>query len=161
MFAVLYTDDFIRRTVEDYADMITRIAFQNVKNHCDAEDIMQEVFVRLMRGPEFKDESHKKAWLIRVTLNLCKNWNSTYWNRNTVPLEAVLREAEAADARESVPEELWELPPSYRSTLYLYYYEGYSVPEIAQIFGRSKNTISSWLTRARRQLKTLILEGQA
>lgn len=150
--------DDIEKTVELYADMILRIAVQNTQNRSDAEDIMQEVFLRLVKAPNFRDESHRKAWLIRVTINLSKNLKKSFWHRHTEPLP---EEIALTDTERGVMEELWSLPKSYRNTLYLYYYEGYTVPEIARLLGKGENTVSSWLTRARSKLKKLVLEGEA
>ena len=147
----------IDAVVEKYSDMIIRIAYQNLKNQSDAEDVAQEVFLKLMREEEFEDEGHRKAWLIRVTINLCKDVNESAWNRKT---EGLIETWETVDREQlRVLDELWELPKDYRNVVYLYYYEELTIPEIAKILKRKENTISSWLTRARKKLKTILVEG--
>ncbi len=147
----------IDAVVEKYSDMIIRIAYQNLKNQSDAEDVAQEVFLKLMREEEFEDEGHRKAWLIRVTINLCKDVNKSAWNRKT---EGLIETWETVDREQlRVLDELWELPKDYRNVVYLYYYEELTIPEIAKIIKRKENTVSSWLTRARKKLKTILVEG--
>ncbi len=74
----------VEETVEKYSDMVIQIAYQNSFNKSDAEDITQEVFIKLMKNlNKIKDEEHLKAWLIRVTINLSKDYNKSYWNKNT------------------------------------------------------------------------------
>lgn len=149
--------DFIQRIVETYSDTVIRIAYQNTANRSDAEDIAQEVFIRFMREKAFNDEEHIKAWLIRVTINLCKDLKKSFWHRKTVPINETPHPF--SDTHISVMEEIWKLPGNYRNTIYLYYYEGYTVPEIAEILRKKENTVSSWLTRARKKLKNIILDG--
>lgn len=154
---MIHTVEQIDAVVEAYADMILRIAYQNLKNKADAEDVMQEVLLRFMKEEEFVDEGHLKAWLIRVTINLCKDTNKSAWNRKT---EGFAQRNEPSHKDESqVLGELWDLPIPYRNVVYLYYYEEFTVPEIAKILKRKENTVSSWLTRARKKLKTILLEG--
>lgn len=154
---VINTREQIDAVVETYSDMIIRIAYHNLRNQADAEDVAQEVFLKLMREEEFEDEGHRKAWLIRVTINLCKDMNKQAWNRKT---EGLIETWEPfSNEQQRVLEELWELPKNYRNVVYLYYYEELTVSEIAKILKRKENTVSSWLTRARKKLKTILMEG--
>jgi RNA polymerase sigma-70 factor (ECF subfamily) len=137
--------------------MVIRIAYQNTGNPTDAEDIAQEAFMKLIKAPEFNDEAHIKAWLIRVTINLCKDFKRSFWQKRTGPLTEDWQHF--TDTQESILEEIMNLPRHYRNAIYLYYYEGYNVPEISKILIVKENTVSSWLTRARKKLKNLILEG--
>ena len=140
-----------RRIVEQYADMVLQIALHNVKNRADAEDITQEVFVRLItKAPAFAGEEHQKAWLIRVTINLCKNHLKTVWNRRTTALDEDCFPME--EEQRELLRAVCELPVHYRNAIYLQVYQGYSVAEIAQMLGRSKNTVGSWLYRGRAKL---------
>lgn len=154
---VINTREQIDAVVETYSDMIIRIAYHNLRNQADAEDVAQEVFLKLMREEEFEDEGHRKAWLIRVTINLCKDVNKQAWNRKTEGLNETWEPF--SNEQQRVLEELWELPKNYRNVVYLYYYEELTVPEIAKILKKKENTVSSWLTRARKKLKTILLEG--
>jgi RNA polymerase sigma-70 factor (ECF subfamily) len=152
------TDDF-RRAVETYADMVFRIAFQNVQNTADAEDAVQDVFLRLLKAAPFRDEEHLKAWLIRVTVNRCRSHWRTAWVRHTVPLDEACAALPAEDR--SLWEELWSLPQKYRNVLYLHYYEGYTAPEIAALLKLPLNTVYTHLRRGKQALKSVILEEEA
>lgn len=146
--------------VEKYSDMILRIAYQNLKNKNGAEDILQEVFVKLISVKNRPlEEEHLKAWLIRVTVNLCKNYWKAAWIRKTVPLEE--NWLQISENNITLWEELWSLPAKYRNTLYLYYYEGYTVPEISVILQIPLNTAYTHLQRAKEKLKVIILEEES
>ena len=141
--------------VEKYADMIYRIAYQKVLNRYDAEDIVQDVFVKLLSSKSyFRDEEHIKAWLIRVTINLCINYNKSLARRKTVSVEQL--DIPFTQQETGVLEELYLLPEDERNILYLYYYEGYKIREIAKILRQKQNTINSKLTRARNKLKRIM-----
>lgn len=141
--------------VEKYADMIYRIAYQKVLNRYDAEDIVQDVFVKLLSNKSyFRDEEHIKAWLIRVTINLCINYNKSLAKQKTVSVEQL--DIPFTQQETGVLEELYLLPEDERNILYLYYYEGYKIREIAKILRQKQNTINSKLTRARNKLKRIM-----
>lgn len=151
------TNELIEYVVEKYSDMIIRISYQNLKNKSDSEDIAQDVFIRLIRQREFKDEEHMKLWIIRVTINLCKDTNKTAWYRKVEPLEDI--SIPFTEEEKGVIDELFKLSINYRNVLYLYYFEDYTISEIANILDKSENTISSQLTRGRKKLKNILLEG--
>ena len=155
---ISYVDDeFIQNVVEKYSDMILRIAYQNLKIQADSEDIVQNVFIKLINQPKFNDEVHMKAWLIRVTINLCKDFNKIAWYRKTESLSDEL--IPFTKEEQGVLEEVFKLSKNYRNVIYLYYFEGYSIREIANILNKNENTISSQLSRARKMLKNILLEG--
>lgn len=157
MYETSVDNDFINQVIETYSDMVIRIAYQNTGNKCDAEDIAQEVFVKLMHANAFDNDDHRKAWLIRVTINLCKDLKKSAWHRKT---QALSEEWPTVTGEQrDVINELWKLPKHHRTVVYLYYYEKYTVPEIAEMLHENQNTVSSWLTRARKKLKILLLEG--
>ena len=144
-------EDYFKR----YYALCYRVAFTQVKAHA-------EVFVKLLRyQPDFINSEHEKAWLIRVTMNLCKDWNKNKWNHATIGIEKV---PEAEKAHFHVPfvvedETLWavlELPEKYKNCLYLFYYEDYSIKEIAELLEKPENTIKTNLRRGREALKTLL-----
>ena len=139
--------------------MIYRIALQNLRNPDDASDIFQEVCLSLMtkNAPLF-DDAHIKNWLIRVTINKCKNFKKSLWQNKVEPLDNHFDLP--SPQSESVIDDLYALPVLYRNVLYLYYYEEYTVPEIAEILGKNKHTVNSALQRARKRLKTLLQEGE-
>ena len=137
--------------------MVLQIAYQHSFNKSDSEDITQEVFIKLVRNIDsLKDDNYIKAWLIRVTINLCKDYNKSYWNRNTSELDENLKED--SDFCE-VMEYVSKLKPKYRDVIYLYYYLGYKINEIAEILKMNENTVSSNLTRARKELKEILEDG--
>ena len=154
--------DMVQRVVDAYSDMLLRIALHYTKNPSDAEDAVQTVFIKLMNAaPQFADEKHEKAWLIRVTINQCKDFLRSAWNRKTVGLApellGTLPAAQPEDNTE-VLDAVRALPEKYRATVFLYYYEGYSTVEIARLMDLPQNTVESRLFRARARLKTM-LEG--
>ena len=147
----------IETLIDKYSNMVMQIAFQNSFNKSDAEDITQEVFIKLIKNiNELKDEKHIKAWLIRVTINLSRDYNKSFWNRNSMPLDEDLKyfDNETAEVFKS----LSKLKPIFRHTVYLYYYQGYKIEEIAKILNMNPNTVSSNLTRARKELKGILEE---
>jgi len=148
---------FIPYVVETYSDMIVRIAYQSLQSQAEAEDVAQDVFMRLLQQRSFQNEAHMKAWLIRVTVNRCKDVIKSSWFRTAMPLseETIL----FSEEQKGILAELWTLSKNDRTVLYLYYYEGYSVPEISKILKTKENTISSRLTRARKKLKEVLLKG--
>lgn len=141
------------RVVEQYSDMIFRIAYQNLLHIHDAEDVVQDVFLKLLRQRDkcFDDSEHLKSWLIRVTINQCLDYKRSFFRKNTVPYEDLEIPYEQEDS--GIWEELSRLPKDYRNILYLYYYEGYTIKEIADILGKKQNTVNSKLTRGRKRLK--------
>ena len=152
------TKEKAEEIIRQHADMIYRIALQNVKNPSDAQDIFQEVCVALLtkNAPLF-DELHIKNWLIRVTINKCNNFNKSVWQNRTDSIDNHIDLM--APETKMILDELSELSPNYRNVIYLYYYEEYTIPEIAQILGKSQNTISAQLQRARKKLKKILDEG--
>ncbi len=146
------------KIIRQYADMIYRIAMHNLKNPADAEDIFQEVCLTLLtkNAPLF-DDVHIKNWLIRVTINKCKNFIKSHWQSKTEALD--LSRENSNETQNLIPELVYSLPKKYRNIVYLYYYEEYTVPEIAEILGENKNTVNSRLQRARKKLKEILEEG--
>ena len=150
-------NDFIEYIVEKYSDMILRIAYQNLKNKSDSEDVTQDTFMKLIKQSTFRDEAYMKAWLIKVTINKWRDLNKTAWYRRTESLAEI--EIPFNEDEIGIIEEVFKLSNDYRNVIYLYYYEGYSISEIANILDTKENTISSQITRARKKLKNILLEG--
>lgn len=145
--------------VEKYSNMVMRIAYQNCFNKSDSEDIVQEVFIRLLKNIHKLEEDYIKAWIIRVTINICKDYNKNFWYKKTEPLDNI--EIEYFDKDEiEVFKVISKLKPIYRNIIYLYYYEGYKINEIAKILNLNENTVSSNLSRARKKLKGILEEGE-
>lgn len=141
----------LNRVVETYADMVRRICFVHLKNRDDTEDVFQNVFLKYMLYEgSFADKEHEKAWFVRVTINACTDWLRYLSRRKWVPLEAIAEEHEIMDDTSTeVLEVVLRLPEKYRNVIYLFYYEGYSAVEIAEILGRKENTVYTWLSRAK------------
>ena len=138
-----------------YSNTVLKIAIQNTRNYHDAEDIVQEVFIRLAKnGNAFQDESHKKAWIIRVTINICRDMNRFTAFRQYQPLEEYpYVSTEVGIERCELLELIRRLPESKRNAIYLFYYEGMTIEEIAAATGKSAGTVSSDLHRARKMLR--------
>ena len=140
-----------RAQVERWGDMVWRLALARTRHIQDSEDVFQEVFARFFRHEEELDsDEHRKAWLIRCTLNCTNTLLSARW-RTHLPLEeAVTKAMEPADR--TVYEAVLSLPKKYRTAIHLHYYEGYSVEEIAALTGAKTGTMKSWLSRGRDRL---------
>lgn len=148
----LVDDDYFETIVNAYANMLLRIAYQNLRNKNEAEDVVQDTFLQYIKNQKkFESEEHLKAWLIRITINACKNKNKLAYLRWEVPIEdldfAFTRE------EEEIMSELSRLDAKYKNVLYLYYYEEFSLKEIGIILNKSVSTIGSWLQRGRKKLK--------
>jgi len=129
-----------------------RAALAITGSRSDAEDIVQDAFLKLFeKQPHFESPEHETAWMIRVTVNLCKNRLRSHWWRKTEPL---LEDYPAqTDEQQSIIETVLALPSKYRTVIHLFYYEGYKAREIAEITEQKESTIREQLTRARRMLK--------
>lgn len=140
---------------EKYTDMVYRIAMHSTSVSADAEDIAQDVFLKLLScRKQFESEEHLKAWLIRVTINAC---HSHFRGRREFPMEQLPEQI--AEQPVSVLDEVRALPEKYRNAIYLHYYEGYSVKEIAGILKTRQNTVLSWLRRGRELLRRRMIGG--
>lgn len=137
-----------------HVDMLYRLCYSYMKNVSDTEDMVQEVFLRLLRsGMEFENERHEKAWLIVTASNLCKD-SLKHWWRRIVPLESVPMVDRQEESNLEVMQAVFSLPADYKSVVYLYYYEGYSTAEIAKYLGSPESTVRSRLARARKKLQS-------
>ena len=141
--------------IERYGDTVRRLCMIHLKNYADTEDIFQTVFLKyVLRSSPFSDAAHERAWLIRVTINACKDLRKSFFRSRTLPLEAIGEQAAdiPPDHRE-VLEAVLSLPQKYRNVIYLHYYEGYAATEIADIMHKPVNTVYTMLARARKLLK--------
>ncbi len=144
---------------EKYKELLYRVAFSNMKNKADAEDAVQEAFCRYLKTkPVFADENHEKNWFVRVVLRICYDVQKSVWFSRTVGFDEV---PEYEMKHFSLPfayedDMLWqvmELPSDYRNPLYLFYYEDYSIREIAAIMELKEETVKTRLRRGRQKLK--------
>ena len=150
----------VQELFEKYQDNLYIIAFNVCKNAEDAKDVVQDTFIQYYSAKkEFESEQHIRAWLIRVAINKAKNVNGTFWRKNKISLEDYM-ESLVFETPES--EELFEtvmhLPEKYRIVIHLFYYEEYSVHEIADILKLSESNVKVRLSRGRSLLKEKLQE---
>lgn len=149
----------IAQLVEMYASMIYRIAYTRMQNVTDAEDITQEVLLKYLKaGKTFRDEEHRKMWLIRVTVNTIKSSLTSAWRRHTVALDDVTETSYQQPDLPVLKEKVEKLPERYRLPMYLYYYEELSVKEIAHVIKSTEGTVKSLLSRGRKMLRDELKE---
>ncbi|MBQ8613313.1 MAG: sigma-70 family RNA polymerase sigma factor [Ruminiclostridium sp.] len=140
-----------------YRGTVFRLAYSYLKNREDAEDISQEAFLRLYKSKEsFKSDENVKAWLIRVTINLSRNLLKSGWRKRRTELEKEFpfSQKEENDLHYFIS----RLKPEYSVVIHLFYYEGYSIKEISEICRISSAAVRTRLTRARNQLKEMLLK---
>lgn len=157
----------VDQVVREYADMVYRIAVANTRVTQDAEDVFQEVFVKLVRYKDrIEDENHLKNWLIRVTINESRRIEGSGWKKNvsldttddedtewtpedestdTNPEDAFLE----SERNESVLEKVRELPQKYREVIYLHFYEDKKILDISKMLGLNEGTVKTRLRRAK------------
>ena len=144
---------------ERHLDMVYRIALNYFRVPADAEDAAQTVMLRLWQSDgDFADDDHLRYWLVRVTLNVCRDVFRSFWRRRTVPLESCREPALDDSAHQRLYQEVMALPAKYRLPLYLYYYEGYSVAEVGELLGLKPSTVQTRLARAREKLRGSLME---
>ena len=145
--------------MERWADTVLRVGYTWTGSVQDAQDVCQTVLLKLLTAERaFDSPAHEKAWVIRATVNACKDELRAF-RRRAVPLEEGLETAAPELPRSEVLEAVMALPEHYREAIYLFYYEGYSIDEIAALTGRSRAAVSAHLSRGRKKLKTM-LEGE-
>ena len=144
----------VNSALERYADTIRRVCLLHLKNEADCEDIFQTIFLKYMlHDPPFESEAHERAWLLRVTINACKDLRKSFFRSRTVSLDTLLPLPAMPDEQKEVLQAVCALPVNYKNAVYLHYYEGYTAPEIGKLLGKNVNTIYTWLTRAREILR--------
>ena len=149
------TEEEVNRAIEVYADTIRRICMIHLKNCADTEDVFQTVFLKYATSSVcFENEQHEKAWFIRVAINACRDVLKSFFRRSTVSLDSVTEiPAQLPPDNRDVLEAVLSLPEKYRNIVYLYYYEGYTAPEIGRMLGKNTNTVYTHLTRAKKMLR--------
>ena len=154
----LSVDEAFRR----YGDRLFSAAFSICRNREDADDTVQDTFLKYYtQNEEYIDESHLKAWLIRVAINRAKDLSGAFWRRNRVSWEEYMDELEFQEPEDrSLFEAVMRLPGKYRIVIHLFYYEEYSIDEISATLHRSQGTVKSQLSRGRKLLKTMLTEAK-
>lgn len=148
------------KLIEKYRDNLFATAFSVCRNPQDADDVVQETFIQYHTTDRcFESEQHIRAWLIRTAINKAKNINRAFWRRTSVPLEEYIETLvfETPEA-EGLFEEVMRLPEKYRTVIHLFYYEDYTVKEIAEILGLSESNVKVRLTRGREMLRKALKE---
>ena len=145
----------VNRAIERYADTVRRLCVVHLKNEADAEDIFQNVFLKYaLSTGDFESEEHERAWMIRVTINACKDLLKSFFRSRTVSIDEVVEQAaDLHQEHREVLEAVLSLPEKYRDVVYLHYYEGYTAPEIGNILQKKPNTIYTLLTRSKALLR--------
>ena len=153
------TDKEIAEIYKRHVRTVYRVCFAYMKNSADAEDAVSETFLRMIKaGTEYESEEHEKAWLLRAASNVCKNMLKHWWRKNK-PLEDAERlEGEENIKLDGVLETVLDLPEKYKTVVYLYYYEGYTGAEIADILHKPQSTVRNYLREARIILKNKLGE---
>lgn len=161
----------VTRAIDTYANTVERLCVVNLANPSDADDIFQTVFFKFAQhDAPFASAEHERAWIIRVTINACRDLaRSAAWRRTVAldeTLEAVLPAAddsyqaqEDRERAEQILRAVLKLPEDYRQAVYLHYYEDYAAPQIAQIMGKNLNTVYTLLRRARKRLARILGGG--
>ena len=150
----------VNRAIDQYADMVRRVCFTYMKNFADTEDIFQTVFLKyVLSCVEFESEAHEKAWILRVTINACKDVLKSFFRTKQVSLDEMIDyPAAEIEPHSDVLEAVLRLPAKYKDVVYLHYYEGYTAKEIAGIIGGSERAVTKRIGRAREKLKFLLEE---
>ena len=149
----------IREAVVKYSDMLYRICIVMLCNEQDAQDAIQDTFCRyLEKKPEFREEEHEKAWLIRVATNICRDMIRFRLRHPKVCIDD-LENCLAAPEHKETLRELLELPVKQKVVVYLHYVEGYQIKEIAEILGITEGAVKMRLCRAREQMRMTWKEG--
>ena len=156
----IYTDEKIAQIYDQYVNMVYKICLMMLKNPGDAEDVTQNVFVKLIKsGKEYDSEKHLKASLIVIAQNECKNqlkhwWHSKRDSFDDIPEPSYHQQTADTDVANAVK----SLPDKYKIPVYLFYYEGYTSEEISKMMGINHSTVRSHLAEARKRLKLILKE---
>lgn len=145
----------VNGAIDRYANMVRRLCMIHLKNEADTEDIFQTVFLKYtLRSKPFESEEHEKAWILRVTINACKDLLKSFFRSRTEPMEKIMEwAAELPEDYQGVLEAVLSLPQNYREVVYLHYYEDYTAPQIGRILGKNVNTVYTLLSRAKQMLR--------
>lgn len=159
------TEEFIAQAMADWGDAVYRLALGQTRSKADAEDVYQDVFMRLYSDTTvFTSDEHLKAWLLRVAINRCRDLAKSNWNRRTVAFDPI-RDDVAELVRDPADADVWDavgqLPDNLRSSVHLHYVEGYTTEEIARMLNSQPATVRTWLSRARARVKDLLLGRKA
>lgn len=151
----------IDKVLDEYSDLVYRIAYTQMNQRADAEDIYQDVFIKLMKNyKKIENKKHLKYWLIRVTINCCRSQQTSAWKIRTVSFDDSLLTSEKAVTKdedlENVLEACRSLSKDNQLIIHLFYIEGYSLKEISEIMDITLSTAKVRLSRSRKKLKKML-----
>jgi RNA polymerase sigma-70 factor, ECF subfamily len=150
----LYSGDCVDEVIDAYSTMVYRLAYARVRTRHDADDVFQNVFVSyILAGKVFQNEEHRKAWLIRVTINCCNRFLASTWLKRIVPINETLSYSFQMQEETELDRSLFRLSPQYRTVIHLFYYEELSIAQISSLMKTKPSTVRTWLTRARGKLR--------
>lgn len=162
-----FNEKDLQLKIDEYSGMLYKLAFFQLKNFQDAEDVVQETFYQYIRtAPVFESREHEKAWFMKVTLNGCRKLFRCAWyrHRDTLPLSetagenSIEKDYLAKERRQELLNAVFSLPLRYREILHLFYFEDFSVKQIVEVTGRKESTVTSQLTRGRELLRKKLKE---
>lgn len=157
MPSLLRTDKEIIEIYNRHVDTVYNVCYSFMKNKPEAEDMVQETFLRLIAsGKQFENERHEKAWLIVTASNLCKDTLKRHYRRDEDIDDHYELTGDSCCRDNPVLDAVLSLPEDYRVVVYMFYYEGYSTQEIAGILHCPHATVRTRLSRARKNLRTMI-----
>ncbi|MFD0589194.1 RNA polymerase sigma factor [Paenibacillus sp. GCM10027627] len=159
--SLMEKEEYVVILLNKYADMVLRLALAHLGNLADAQDVCQEVYIKLLKNQRsFKDKEHEKAWIIRVTINTCRDVHRSPWRKWFSPVEEVpLPIDQSNNSHMEIMPFVLSLPQKYRVVIHLYYYEGYKTAEMAELLNRKEGTIRTQLKRAKELLKSKMAGG--
>lgn len=158
----MLTNEQFTRYAETYIDTVFRVAFNYLKSSADADDVTQNVFLKLLREKKpFESDAHVKYWLIRVAINECKNVVRSRWWRMESFEEYAAKLTFDDPSHSELFYAVMDLPQKYRLPIYLHYYEEYSTQDIARLLKLPKNTICTQLRRGRELLRETLQEAES
>ena len=149
------SEESVNNAIAQYSDMIRRLCMLHLKNYADTEDIFQTVFLKyVLSSVSFENQEHEKAWLIRVTINACKDLLKSFFRSRTVSIDQIAEQpADLPPDNREVLEAVLSLPEKYKDVVYLYHYEEYTARQIGRILGKNVNTIYTILNRSKKILR--------
>jgi RNA polymerase sigma-70 factor (ECF subfamily) len=154
----MLAEEEVERALEQYGDNVRRICFIYLKKEADVEDVFQNVFFKYaQKTTSFSSLEHEKAWILRVTINECNSLLRRWFHRKVDLVEDISVYGMEEEAKyPEVLQAVLSLPPKLKNVIYLYYYEGYKIKEIAEILKRKENTIHTWMRRGKAILKEML-----
>lgn len=159
--SALRTDEEITRVYNNYVDTVYRVCFMMLKSASEAEDAVQNVFVKYINsGGDLETDEHIKAWLIVTAKNECKNMLKHWFRSKRTGFDDIAEPAYETREESGVMEKVMSLEEKYRVPIYLYYYEGYSTAEISEMIGIKHSTLRTHMAKGREKLKMLLEEDE-